>query len=127
MDNYVMLPQTMERYFKMASAFDVFEGPPHSHLTVRVEKRAQRNGDILWGVYESERSCFNKSTKKFEFESQPSSRTDEDLADTRFTFQQAMNIAEQVADQFREGVRKWQDGARIPFLYFEIDSTKINI
>lgn len=117
----------LEKYFKMASAFDVYDGPDGAHIMVRVEKRIQRDGTVAWGIYCSEKSCFSKTEKAFVYESQPSSRTNESLADTRFTFEQAMSIAEQIAEQYRECVKKWENEDRKPWFVAVLDPEKIKI
>ena len=55
-----------------------------SYFTVTLERRGQRDGPDRWGIFKGS-SVLSKSSKNFEYESMPSSRTDESLADTRFS------------------------------------------
>lgn len=69
-----------------------------SHYTVTLERRSQREGEDKWGIFKNNSVLF-KSLKDFGYESMPSSRTDESLADTRFqSAQEAFIFWKQVAE-----------------------------
>lgn len=91
-------------YFNMASSFVVFEDYD-IRMYVKVERRKNLNGDIRWGVYISDNSCYSFKEKGFIIESFPSSRTDESLKDTRFTFDQAMDIAMQTSNKIKDAIK----------------------
>lgn len=66
---------------------DFVHSSEKSHFTVTLERRSQRDGPDRWGIFRSG-SVLSKSSRNFEYESMPSSRTDESLADTRFSMAQ---------------------------------------
>ena len=62
---------------------------------IYVEQRAQRDGSILWCIVTSFSEVFNRDLQ-WEWEPMPSSRTDEFIARTRFTFEEACELVKQI-------------------------------
>lgn len=58
------------------------------YFTVRVARRSADKWAVLWM-----NQCWNKKTKSWEYESQPSSRTDKFLRNARFNLDEALEIA----------------------------------
>lgn len=57
------------------------------------ERRRQREGPDKWAITHGSRVCYSKSLNDFVYETSPSSRTDETLADTRFnSFEECFEI-----------------------------------
>jgi hypothetical protein len=110
-----------EELLKRASSFEIFSLPDTSAFNVTVEKRKQDDGNVLWGIYMGG-SCFSKSVKWFIYEPMPSSRTKKYLKDTRFTsLDITINVAEQVADVYREAKRKWESAEEKEYLWHYIE------
>lgn len=89
-----------------AIAFKMWGIPNYHSYDITVEKRSDKDGG-RWGVYQGDRCCWDNRYKWFLFESLPSSRTDEDLASTRFSLDEAMVIAKEIASTFRISYETW--------------------
>ena len=82
---YFIPDETMEKY----------------HSEISLGRRKQNNGEILWGVF----ACglvYDKRENEFVYEGLPSSRTEEDLKNTRFTLAEAKAIATKFYDRAKK-------------------------
>lgn len=77
--------------------------------TVTLERRGQMEGTDKWALYKAG-SVVYKSTKEFDYENMPSSRTSEILSDTRFeTAQEALNFWEtEMKENFEKELKDFQ-------------------
>lgn len=67
--------------------------------TVTLEQRIQINGTEKWGIFKAS-AVLDKSIRKFAFEGMPSTRTEKDLRDTRFSSpQKALDFWKQEIEQ----------------------------
>jgi hypothetical protein len=58
---------------------------------IELVQRAQMSGEVLWAI-KFDQAVFNRRTRHWVYEPLPSSRTDEFLADTRMTLDEARKI-----------------------------------
>lgn len=97
---------TPDELLAKATEFTVWR-PPESdeyfgqHYNITVEYR----GRGRWAICQSS-FVYSKSSKAFIYSPMPSSRTEEHLDDTRFTFAKAIKIAEQLAKQYETAYQK---------------------
>ncbi len=63
--------------------------------------RKQRSGEELWGIYDNRgNNVWNKKYNDFEWEPMPSSRDDDFIKNTRFSFEEAKQIVEWIEENY---------------------------
>lgn len=78
----------------------------HEYRCFELVKRVQPSGATLWALKDGDH-CYNKRTRRFEYEPRPSSRTDEFLRDCRMTLAEARKIVPRlVSDMHHHSRRK---------------------
>lgn len=70
---------------------------------IYVEAMRQLDGSTKWRVTDGGNQCLWKDDLQFAYESMPSSRTDEILANTRFTLQDALVLARKAQEKAEKG------------------------
>lgn len=70
-------------------SYQLAAGGRHDRATL--ERREQRDGSVLWGIFEGDRTCLVEPAH-WSYEPMPSSRTDEYLAKARRPFDEALEL-----------------------------------
>lgn len=72
-----------------AISYELAAGGRHDRATL--QRREQRDGTVLWGIYEDDRTCLT-APGVWSYEAMPSSRTDAYLAEARRPFGAALEL-----------------------------------
>lgn len=68
-------------------------------------KRPQPSGEVLWALKHGDH-CYNKRTRRFEYEMRPSARSDRFLRDCRMTLDEARQIVPRIVWEMNRHVRR---------------------
>jgi hypothetical protein len=94
-------------------AFLVWEDAHGDRGDVYLFERFQEDGTVLWGIYNSpgQTSCWTRARDGFAAEPIPSSRSDEWLAEARFTLDEALAEALRAVAHMRKRYDRWLAGS----------------
>jgi hypothetical protein len=101
-----VIPQNWSDLSPFVSAYQFpYWVTQHEFRAFELVQRAQMSGEVLWALKDGGH-CYNKRTRRWQYEPLPSSRSDEFLRDCRMTLDEARQILPQLVWKMNHHARR---------------------